>query len=65
MSKIKLLVTGLAIAKGDYIPCNFDYSWLFKHPSTLLWADKIIITPYMDEVIDSARFPKEVIFPNL
>lgn len=62
MSKIKLLVTGLAIAKGDNIPCNFDYTWLFNHPSTLLWADKIIITPYMDEVINSTSFPMESYF---
>jgi len=59
MSKINLLVTGLAISKGDHTPCNFDYSWIFNHPSTLLWADKIIITPYMDEVIESAIYPKK------
>lgn len=59
MSKIKLLVTGLAIVQDKHTPCNFDYSWIFKHPSTLLWADKIIITPYMDEVIDYAGYPDD------
>jgi hypothetical protein len=59
MSQIKLLVTGHAIGvtDGPCDVCNFDYSWLFRHPSTLLWVDKIIITPYMDEVIDSTDYP--------
>ncbi|MCE7699566.1 MAG: hypothetical protein K8E24_012415, partial [Methanobacterium paludis] len=57
MSKMKLRVTVHAIVREDYTPCNFDCSWLFNHPSTLLWADKIIITPFMDEVIDSESYP--------
>lgn len=59
MSEIKLLVTGHSIVGKESVcsVSNFDYYWLFNHPSLLLWADKVIITPYMDEVIDSASHP--------
>jgi hypothetical protein len=59
ISKINLLVTGHSISNDDCAPCNFDYSWIFNHPSTFLWADKIIVTPYMDEIINSAGYPDD------
>lgn len=61
MSKIKILVTGNAIGgkQGPCSTCNIDFSWIFEHPSTLLWVDKIIITPYMKEIIESGPLTKE------
>lgn len=61
----KIVVTGLALA-ADVDPevcqsCNFDISWVFDYPSTLLWSDSIIITPTIKTVIDDGRwseFPK-------
>ena len=52
----KIVVTGLALA-ADADPevcqsCNFDISWVFDYPSTLLWSDAIIITPTIKAVID-------------
>ena len=45
----KVIMSGLALYHdADPEPCgacNFDMSWLFNYPSTLLWADKIIVTP--------------------
>ena len=45
----KVIMSGLALYH-DVDPegcgaCNFDVSWLFNYPSTLLWTDKIIVTP--------------------
>ncbi len=54
MSKINLLMTGLASAcTEDFKINNLNLSWLFDNPSTLLWADKILITKYMDDSISS------------
>lgn len=41
----KLLITGLGIGKALDLcnVCNLDFSWLINNPSTLLWADKILI----------------------
>lgn len=52
----KILVSGLAIGNDPKIDtcqsCNYDLTWLFKNPSTLLWSDKIIITP---EILDQIK----------
>lgn len=51
----KVMVTGLAVGKdvGVCQTCNFDLSWLLENPSTLIWADKIILTPTMWSAIQS------------
>ncbi|HYF82632.1 MAG TPA: hypothetical protein VEB00_06355 [Clostridia bacterium] len=56
----KVLVTGLAIGKdlGTCVNCSFDLDWLFSNPSTLLWADKIIITPAIWESINDKELLK-------
>lgn len=55
-----ILVTGLAIGTepeiGACSACNYDLTWLFNHPSTLLWADKIILTEGIRQFIDSETF---------
>ncbi len=61
----KIVVTGLALA-ADADPeicqvCNFDVSWVFRYPSTLLWADSIIVTPTIMSAIEKrqwSEFPK-------
>lgn len=57
----KIMISGLALGSDEAIGmcqcCNFDLSWLFKNPSTLLWADKIILTPEMHSTIKSSSFP--------
>lgn len=58
MSKINLLMTGLSIVNSDDFKIgNFDYSWLMEHPSSLLWADKILITSSMADSIFEGRYP--------
>ncbi len=41
----KILLTGLALGKdiGLCPVCNYDFEWLLNNPSSLLWADKIIV----------------------
>lgn len=55
----RILVTGLALGAEPEIgvcdACNYDLNWLFKNPSTLLWADKIVITPKIAETIHKGR----------
>lgn len=50
-----VMVTGLVIAKevGACAACNYDLSWLIENPSTLLWVDKIILTPTTWDMIES------------
>lgn len=59
----KILVTGMALGAEPDIEacqvCNYDLSWLFMNPSTLLWADKIILTPKIYEAISNGWFPDE------
>lgn len=57
----KILVSGLAIGSDSKLDtcqaCNYDLSWLFNNPSTLLWADKIILTPEIMEHIKKSSYP--------
>ena len=41
----KVLITGLGVGKALDLcyECNLDFSWLINNPSTLLWADKILL----------------------
>ncbi|HPT29241.1 MAG TPA: hypothetical protein PLZ95_22675, partial [Bryobacteraceae bacterium] len=62
-NKNKIIVTGLALG-ADADPktcqsCNFDMSLIFQYPSTLLWADSIIITPSIQRTFQDAKWPKE------
>jgi len=53
MTKNKIVMTGLALYHDTdpehCSPCNFDVSWIFDFPSTLLWADSILVTPTIIE----------------
>lgn len=42
----KVFVTGTAVGNELKLcePCLLDFSWLIERPSTLIWADKIVIT---------------------
>lgn len=56
-----MLVTGLWMGNpqegvGCYA-CNYDFSWLFTRPSTLIWADKIILTQAIKKTIEEERQP--------
>lgn len=57
----KILVSGLAIGNEDELDtcqaCNYDLDWLFMNPSTLLWADKIILTPKIINHIKKSLYP--------
>lgn len=60
----KILVTGLWMGGfedefADCRICNYDYSWLFLTPSALIWSDKIILTPYIENTIENEIVPIE------
>lgn len=57
----KVIITGLALLSSgepdECGVCNYDFSWIFNHPSVLLWADKIIVTKYIKSVINECKYP--------
>jgi len=57
----KILITGLALSdfggEDECNICNYDYSWIFNHPSVLLWNDKIVLTPHIKTTIDKCIYP--------
>lgn len=57
----KILVSGLALGMDPELntcqSCNYDLSWLFNNPSTLLWADKILVTPEILSSIKNSKYP--------
>jgi len=60
----KVLVTGFwmgpkAESEDDCTICNYDCSWLFENPSTLIWSDKILITPHIMETIELELYPEK------
>lgn len=60
--KNKILITGLALGNevGICNVCNFDFDWIIEYPSTLLWADKIIISNNIWDIINNERtLPKK------
>lgn len=61
----KVLITGLALGteSGVCAVCNYDLSWLLRYPSTLLWADKILVTNAIWDVISNERWPND--FPEV
>lgn len=56
----RLLVTGLALGtEADVCQvCNFDYTWLLRYPSILIWADKIMVTEAIWDSIIAETWPK-------
>lgn len=52
-------MTGLNVCTDEIhpVPCEYDYSWLIYEPSSLLWADKIIITPAIEKMIKDGFYP--------
>lgn len=57
----KVLVTGLALGKefGTCDACNFDFEWLIRYPSVLLWADKILIADTIWDTVSYEEYPLE------
>jgi len=57
----KVLVTGLALGKeaGVCDVCNYDFSWIFRNPSILIWADKILITKAVWDIVSKGTFPDD------
>jgi hypothetical protein len=57
----RVLVTGLALgleAKTSK-SCNFDLEWLIRYPSILIWADEIIITEAIWDVVSKGMYPDQ------
>jgi hypothetical protein len=60
MSDIKILVTGNTIGPSEVSPFSisqYDFNWVITNPSAFLWADKIILTPFINELIESEEYP--------
>jgi hypothetical protein len=57
----KVMMTGLALGKdvGVCDTCNTDVEWLMSYPSTLLWADKILLTRSMWKTIQETKVTKQ------
>ena len=53
----KVLITGLGTARdlGICDACHLDFTWLYKNPSVLLWADELCI-PQSAFDIEKARY---------
>lgn len=53
----RVLVTGtaLGIESGACQQCSFDYSWLLHNPSVLLWADEVLVTRGIWDLISSGH----------
>ncbi len=52
MKRNSIIVSGLSLLKDaasldeeDCLACDYDLDWMFKYPSTLIWADTIIVSP--------------------
>ena len=65
----KILLTGLALGKdiGLCPVCNFDFEWLLKNPTSLLWADKLVVPETIYQIIidektsgENLKFSKSV-----
>jgi len=60
--KDKLFITGLALGiDNDACQCsNFNVNWLFTHPSTLLWAKKIVVSKTIFKIIKDGHASSEL-----
>jgi len=56
--KDRLFITGLALGlENDACACaNYNIDWLFRYPSTLLWAKQFVVTDKIWSVITSGSF---------
>ena len=57
----RVLVTGLALGLEAKTceSCNFDLEWLIRYPSILIWADEIIITKAIWDVVSKGVYPDQ------
>jgi hypothetical protein len=39
------------------LPCDYDVNWVFEHPSTLIWADSIIVSPTIMDFVEREQSP--------
>ena len=55
----KVMITGLALGLETKAcqACNFDFEWLLRYPSVLVWADKIVVTKEIWDVITEKNIP--------
>lgn len=55
----RVLVTGLALGKetGACDVCNWDFEWLIRYPSVLLWADTILVSGAIWDTISKGEWP--------
>lgn len=59
-----IMMSGLSLNADVYdrpgcVSCDYDFGWVFEHPSTLLWADKIILTPSIMQIIQKETWPRD------
>jgi len=56
----RLLVTGRAVGLegGPCKVCNYNFGWLVEHPSVLLWADRILVTKSIWDVVQAETYPE-------
>ncbi|HZV47890.1 MAG TPA: hypothetical protein VFG06_11180 [Thermodesulfovibrionales bacterium] len=62
--KNTILVTGLSLLRNvksaeDCVPCNYEFDWVFNYPSSLLWADRIIVSPSIMDIIKKETWPTD------
>jgi hypothetical protein len=55
----KILVTGLALQNQLYASgvSNYDFEWLLAEPSSLIWADSILVSAPVWRTIQEAKWP--------
>lgn len=60
----KVLITGMAIGKelGGCDACNYDFDWIIEKPSILLWAEKVVVTPEIWNIVMNEYFPRNYPF---
>lgn len=60
--KDRLFITGLALGlDNESCLCgNYNIDWLFRYPSTLLWADKIVVTEKIWKIITDGKYSPSV-----
>jgi len=62
MSEINVLVTGNTIGPNSVSPFSislYDFQWVITNPSVFLWSDKIILTPFINNLIESEHYPDD------
>jgi len=56
----RLLVTGMAIGADSGLcnVCNYDFDWLIRYPSVFIWADQILVTNTVWDVVQQEAWPE-------